>query len=310
MSQYLYDVPAPAKLNLFLHLVGRRLDGYHRLETVFRFIDLQDTLHFDRRSDGKILRSQETLAGLEANDDLMVRAARLLQQATGTSYGVDMACIKRIPAGGGLGGGSSDAASTLIALNRLWDTRLTRAELMRLGLQLGADVPVFVFGQNAFATGIGEQLRAVSLPPAWYTVVQPNAFVSTAEIFADKGLTRNSRGVIITDFTGWQVTSQEKSEKEISSLLFGRNDMESIACKKHVALDAVIRLLRNNKLHVRMTGSGSCVFVEYSNFTTASRQNRSISGKLLNLTHDRKLLVKGQWLSQGLDYHPLYSWLK
>ncbi|MGG4604863.1 4-(cytidine 5'-diphospho)-2-C-methyl-D-erythritol kinase [Paenalcaligenes sp. Me131] len=310
MGKALYDVPAPAKLNLFLHLVGRRLDGYHKLETVFRFIDLQDTLNFERRNDGQIVRAQETLSGLAAEDDLMVRAARLLQHATGTSYGVELDCVKRIPAGGGLGGGSSDAASTLIALNKLWETGLSRAQLMRLAVQLGADVPVFVFGQNAFATGIGEQLRAVSLPPAWYTVVQPNAFVSTAEIFADKGLTRNSKSVIITFFDGWRAASHKKSEKETSSLLFGRNDMEPIACKNHVALDAVIRILRNNNLHVRMTGSGSCVFVEYSNYATASSQNRRISGKLLNLTHDRQLLVKGQWLSQGLDYHPLYSWLK
>lgn len=310
MSKCLYDVPAPAKLNLFLHLVGLRSDGYHRLETVFRFIDLQDTLHFERRNDGQIVRAQETLAGLDAENDLMVRAARLLQHATGCSYGVSMACEKRIPAGGGLGGGSSDAASTLIALNKLWETGLSRAELMRLSIKLGADVPVFVFGQNAFATGIGEQLQAVTLPAAWYTVIQPNAFVSTAAVFSDKSLTRNSRSVIITDFAGWLVATQQKSEQEESSLLFGRNDMESVACKNHVALDAVIKILRNNKLHARMTGSGSCVFVQYCNFTTASRQNRSISGKLLNLTHDRQLLVKGQWLSQGLEYHPLYSWLQ
>lgn len=152
MSTRLYDVPAPAKLNLFLHVVGRRADGYHLLQTAFRFIDLQDTLGFERRTDGKIVRERDSIEGLSAADDLIVKAAHLLQRETGTAYGVQLDCVKRIPAGG-LGGGSSDAATTLIALNRLWGTGLTRNELMQLGLRLGADVPVFIFGANAFAEG-------------------------------------------------------------------------------------------------------------------------------------------------------------
>src|SRR5690606_9068822 len=173
---------APAKLNLFLHVVGRRADGYHLLQTVFRFIDLADTLHFEARADGAIGRAYE-LPGVAESDDLVVRAARSLQLATGTRQGAQIDLRKRIPQGGGLGGGSSDAATTLIALNRLWGTGLSRSQLMRLALPLGADVPVFVFGQSAFAQGVGEDLTAVALPPAAYLVVQPDAGVPTAAVF-------------------------------------------------------------------------------------------------------------------------------
>ena len=160
----LYDLPAPAKLNLFLHVVGRRPDGYHLLQTVFRFIDLADRLDIDTRRDGQVLRETD-LPGVPPEQDLVVRAARALQRHTGTHLGAQLHVHKRIPAGGGLGGGSSDAATVLIALNRLWGTGLSREQLMRIGLELGADVPVFVFGQSAFAQGIGDLLTAVDLPP-------------------------------------------------------------------------------------------------------------------------------------------------
>lgn len=178
----LYDVPAPAKVNLFLHVVGRRPDGYHLLQTAFRFIDLCDTLHFEARADGVISRATE-LAGVSEDDDLTLRAARALQQATGTRQGAQIALEKRIPQGGGLGGGSSDAATVLIALNRLWGTGLSRRELMALALPLGADVPVFVFGQSAFAEGVGEKLTALDLPARAYLVAQPDASVPTVGIF-------------------------------------------------------------------------------------------------------------------------------
>src|SRR5690606_6719674 len=173
----LYDVPAPAKINLFLHVTGRRDDGYHLLETVFRFVDLCDTLSFDVRSDGLIVRDGPALPGLAAEDDLVVRAARALQQATGTRLGAQIAYTKNIPSGGGLGGGSSDAATTLIALNRLWNTGLNRDALMALARPLGADVPVFIFGTSAFAEGTGDILTGLSLPERAYLIVRPHGAV-------------------------------------------------------------------------------------------------------------------------------------
>jgi len=183
--------PAPAKLNLFLHVVGRRADSYHLLQTLFRFIEFGDTLHFTLREDG-VVRRVSALDGVPQEQDLCVRAARLLQQECGCLLGVDIVLEKRIPMGGGLGGGSSDAATTLLALNRLWQLGLSRERLMRIGLDLGADVPVFVFGENAFAEGVGEQLQAYSLPDAWYVVLFPPVHVATAQIFAHPELTRNT----------------------------------------------------------------------------------------------------------------------
>jgi len=183
--------PAPAKLNLFLHIVGRRADGYHLLQTLFRFIDFGDTLHFTLREDG-VVRRVSALDGVPQEQDLCVRAARLLQQECGCTLGVDIALEKRIPLGGGLGGGSSDAATTLLALNRLWQLGLSRERLMQIGLSLGADVPVFVFGENAFAEGVGEQLQAYSLPDAWYVVLFPPVHVATAQVFAHPELTRDT----------------------------------------------------------------------------------------------------------------------
>ena len=182
---------APAKLNLFLHVVGRRQDGYHLLQTVFRFIDFSDNLSFRLRTDD-IIKLHNPTAGIPEEKDLCVRAAKLLKQATRTKQGIDIFLQKRIPMGGGLGGGSWDAATTLLALNHLWKANLSRQQLLELGLKLGADVPVFIFGENAFAEGIGEKLTCIKLPPAWYVVLVPPVQVSTAEIFTSKELTRNT----------------------------------------------------------------------------------------------------------------------
>ena len=188
----LVPYPAPAKLNLFLHVLGRRPDGFHLLQTVFRFIDLNDIVWLGTRDDGRVVRLAD-LPGVPEDQDLTVRAARLLQARANCKLGADIRLEKRLPLGGGLGGGSSDAATVLLALNRLWGINLPRAELQALALQLGADVPVFVFGQSAFAEGVGEVLAAVSLPPAWYVVLTPPAIVSTQAVFSAPELTRTRR---------------------------------------------------------------------------------------------------------------------
>ncbi|MEO7622249.1 MAG: 4-(cytidine 5'-diphospho)-2-C-methyl-D-erythritol kinase, partial [Gallionella sp.] len=208
--------PAPAKLNLFLHVTGRRPDGYHLLQTLFRFIDLRDTLDFSLREDGVVHRTN-VVEGVAEEQDLCVRAARLLQSETGCALGVDITVEKRIAMGGGLGGGSSDAATTLIALNRLWSLGLSRKHLMQLGLKLGADVPVFVFGENAFAEGVGEQLQAYPLPEAWYVVLFPPVHVPTAQIFAHPELTRDTVSITM------------RALLEGQSQL--RNDLQPLVCK-------------------------------------------------------------------------------
>ena len=207
--------PAPAKLNLFLHVVGRRADGYHLLQTAFRLLDWGDTLDFALRTDGCIRRAND-VPGVAEADDLVVRAARLLQAHTGSALGADITVHKVLPMGGGLGGGSSDAATTLVALNRLWATGLSRAELQTLGLALGADVPVFVFGRDAFAEGVGEALQPLALPPAWYVVVSPGVSVPTAEIFSAEDLTRNTAPIKMADFAASTT----------------RNDLQAVACSR------------------------------------------------------------------------------
>lgn len=197
MSLTSLSLPAPAKLNLFLHVTGRRADGYHNLQTLFQFLDFADTLDFTLREDNQILLHGE-LAGVSAEDNLITRAARLLQQHTGTSQGADIILHKRLPMGGGLGGGSSDAATTLVGLNHLWQTGISLQSLATLGLQLGADVPVFVLGRAAWAEGVGEELTPVELDEPWYLVVMPDCQVSTAEIFSDQRLTRDTQPIYIS----------------------------------------------------------------------------------------------------------------
>ncbi|MEZ2720414.1 4-(cytidine 5'-diphospho)-2-C-methyl-D-erythritol kinase [Paenalcaligenes hominis] len=305
-TKALTAVPAPAKLNLFLHVVGRRADGYHLLQSVFTFIDLCDYLDFELRTDGVIERVGESLAGLEPEQDLIIKAARLLQATTGVTYGARIRCQKNIPAGAGLGGGSSDAATTLIALNKLWQTRLTRSQLMQLGLQLGADVPVFIFGQNAFAEGVGEQLQAITLPNLHYIVLTPQAFVPTPVIFSDKGLTRNQKPIIITDFTGSLIQPDAKYHDSVS--LFGINNLEPIACKFEPEINTLFQVLHKAKLHARMTGSGSSFFVPFLDKETACRQ----SSYLCDIVLHEQLSVQQQpqmWVVSGVNTHPLYNWL-
>ncbi|MWL86147.1 4-(cytidine 5'-diphospho)-2-C-methyl-D-erythritol kinase [Cupriavidus sp. SW-Y-13] len=255
----LRDCPAPAKLNLFLHVTGRRPDGYHTLQTVFQLIDWSDTLHFHRRDDGAIVRTTD-IPGVPADTDLVVRAARALQQATGTQFGADIAIDKILPMGGGIGGGSSDAATTLLALDHLWGTRVPREELMRIGLGLGADVPVFVFGQNAFAEGVGEELTPVDLPESWFVVIHPRQHVPTAAIFSDERLTRNSPISIVADFAACT-----------NKFAFGRNDLQAIATAKFGEVARALEWLRHYSPHARMTGSGACVFARFEDEQAAQR---------------------------------------
>jgi 4-diphosphocytidyl-2-C-methyl-D-erythritol kinase len=212
---------APAKLNLFLHITGRRPDGYHALQTVFQLLDWGDVLHFTRRDDGVIARITD-VPGVPEADDLVVRAARLLQSTAGTPLGVNIEIDKILPMGAGLGGGSSDAATVLLALNRLWGVGLSRQALQDLALRLGADVPFFVFGQNAFAEGVGEALQAVDLPKRFFLVVSPAVHVPTAAIFSEKALTRDSKVLTITDFL-----AQHSSDTDWPDS-FGRNDMQAV----------------------------------------------------------------------------------
>ncbi len=277
--------PAPAKLNLFLHVVGRRPDGYHLLQTLFRFIDLHDMLHFTLREDGVVHRSN-AIEGVAEDQDLCVRAARLLQDETGCKLGVDIAVEKRIPMGGGLGGGSSDAATTLIALNRLWGLGLSRERLMQLGLRLGADVPVFVFGENAFAEGVGEQLQAYPLPEAWYVVLFPPVHVPTVQIFTHPELTRDSVSITMRALSDLRL--QERQQL--------RNDLQSVVCKLYPEVARYIAWLDNFGQAV-MTGSGACVFAEFESRSQAEAVVRQ-------LPHDMRGVV-----AQGLVKHPLHDWM-
>lgn len=300
----LLRVPAPAKLNLFLHIVGRRADGYHLLQSVFSFVDLCDYLDFTVCQHGAIELVGEPIQGLAAKDNLIIRAARLLQQYTNTSLGVRITCEKNIPAGAGLGGGSSNAATTLIALNRLWQTGLTRQQLMALGLQLGADVPVFIFGRSAFAEGIGEQLQAVHVPNYAYLLIKPSTSVATASIFKDEALTRNSKPVIITDFTGYRAYTEPSG----SVALFGTNVLEPVACKHAIEITYLLETLRNNNLHARMTGSGSCVFIAFFDKALAARQYNQLCSILLHEQPTVQIPLS-YWVVNGLNIHPLYYWL-
>lgn len=242
--------PAPAKINRFLHITGRRSDGYHLLQTIFQFLDYADWLDFTVRDDGKIILQTE-IAGIESDDNLVVKAARLLQVQGGDCLGVDIRLHKQLPMGGGLGGGSSDAATTLVALDYLWQLNLGEKTLSELGLQLGADIPVFIHGYAAWAEGIGEELQEIRLDEVWFCVIVPVDHVSTAAIFSDQELTRNTRPITIADF------HQGK----------GVNDCEALVVKRYAGVaDAITWLKEHADNHVsctvstRMTGTGACVF--------------------------------------------------
>lgn len=272
-------VPAPAKINLFLHIVGRRPDGYHLLQTAFRMLDWGDEVTLRRRDDGRIMRTTD-VPGVPPEEDLVVRAARALQAATGSAFGAEIGVDKRIPMGGGLGGGSSDAASVLVALNRLWACGLSRTRLQELGLTLGADVPFFVFGQTAFAEGVGEALQPLSVPPAWYVMAAPDVSVPTAEIFSAEELTRDSEILIMRAF----------------AMHTTRNDMQATVCKKFPEVaEALVWLSRHGS--ARMSGSGACIFAPFDSKEKAEQVATAAPPGLK------------VWVAEGLDRHPLKGWV-
>lgn len=268
--------PAPAKLNLFLHVTGRRTDGYHLLQTVFRFIDRQDTLHFAPRDDGAIVLATPT-PGVAPDDDLTVRAARLLQQATSCRQGATIRLDKTLPMGGGLGGGSSDAATVLLALNFLWNLAVDRSELEKIGLTLGADVPVFIHGHNTFAEGVGETFTDIDLPPATYLVLHPAVHVPTAAIFTAPELCRSTPAIAAAD---WRPG-------------IGHNDLEAVACTRFPAVAEHLAWLKARNPQAMMTGSGACVFAPYADPAAAAATLAELPAGMRG------------WLADGLSEHPL-----
>jgi len=245
--------PAPAKLNLTLQITGRRADGYHLLQTVFRLLEWGDTIHVRAREDGDIRRVGESVQGVSEEDDLVVRAAKLLKTEANVAKGADIGVEKRIPAGGGFGGGSSDAATVLVVLDRLWECGLDPGRLASLGLRLGADVPVFVRGENAWAEGVGEVLTPLALPPAWYLLVDPGVHVPTAALFASQDLTRDAAPAKISDF--------------VSGSLLG-NAFEPVVRRREPAIEAVFQVLSRVGAP-RLTGSGGGCFVEFADKASA-----------------------------------------
>ena len=266
---------APAKINLFLHVVGRRADGYHLLQTVFRFLDRADELRFAPRADGQVVLATP-LPGVAAETDLTVRAACALQAASGCRQGVTITLEKRLPMGGGLGGGSSDAATTLMALNHLWACGLSSETLQQIGLGLGADVPVFIHGRSTFAEGVGEQFFDLTLPPAWYLVLVPAVGVPTAEIFRSQELCRNTAPLRAADWRPGQ----------------GHNDLEPVACGLYPEVARHLTLLRAYG-DARMSGSGACCFVSFDEEAKARRAAAELLPKM------------NGFVARGLDFHPL-----
>ncbi len=280
----LHDVPAPAKLNLFLHVTGRRADGYHLLESVFMLIDWHDTLHFELRDGARV--SREDLCGMPLpEDDLIVRAARALQQATGCGKGVHIGVEKRIPAQAGMGGGSSDAASTLLALNRLWQLGLTRQQLQRIALPLGADLPFFLCGTSAWVEGIGDVITPLAgdgrLPPQRFVVVKPQAGLETQKIFTAADLKRDSEHATMRVFAA-------------DHYGFGRNDLQPVAQRLQPEVKKAIDWLESAGLHARMTGSGSAVFAPMTQAVDLQK-------------------APGSWnirVCRNLATHPLRDWVE
>ena len=267
-------LPAPGKLNLFLHVLARRADGYHDLQTVFRLIERADRIAIHVRPDGAL-----RFSGPFGDDNLCLRAARALKQATRTALGADIALEKVLPVGAGLGGGSSDAATVLLALNQLWKLALPRARLMQLGAGLGADVPFFVFGRNALGEGIGERLTALDLPAAWYLVVTPQVAVSTKEIFA-VALTGQSKRLTIPPFFSGQ----------------GANDLEAVVVGRYPELAAPLAWLRQRCPQARMTGSGACLFAEFATQADAAAVHSELPSGM------------SAFVARGLERHPLHDW--
>lgn len=274
--------PAPAKLNLFLHITGRRPDGYHQLQTVFRLLDWGDRIGLRLREDGRIRREGTSVAGVAEDDDLAVRAARLLKRAANIAQGADISVEKVVPAGGGFGGGSSDAATVLLALNRLWNAGLDVDALAALGLQLGADVPVFVRGHNAWADGVGELLTPIVLPPAWFVLVHPGVHVPTPALFASPDLTRDAPVAKIADFA--------------SGSLLG-NAFEPVLRRREPAVEAALAALSSIG-RARLTGSGSGCFVEFATRAAAEQGLAQLPKELR------------AWVAAGVERSPLLDVLE
>jgi 4-diphosphocytidyl-2-C-methyl-D-erythritol kinase len=271
--------PAPGKLNLFLHVLGRRADGMHELQTVFRLIDHGDRVGIATREDGQV-----RFSGAYGDENLCVKAAKLLKEDAQTHLGCDIALEKNLPVGGGLGGGSSDAATVLLVLNQAWRLNLKREKLMALGLCLGADVPVFLFGRNALGEGVGERLKSLDLPPAWYLVLTPQVSVSTKEIFSDPALTRGTKPLKIPPFLSGQ----------------GRNDLEASAVRRYPEIAEHLEWLRKRRppgsFSPRLTGSGACVFAEFAREDDADA-----------LCKELPTAMRG-FVARGLERHPLHDW--
>jgi 4-diphosphocytidyl-2-C-methyl-D-erythritol kinase len=287
-----YEVAAPAKLNLFLHVVGRRADGYHLLQSLFVLIDWCDTLHFELRTDGRLARHD--LGPALPADDLCLRAARRLQLESGTALGADISIAKNVPWGAGLGGGSSDAASTLLALNRLWGLSWPRARLLSLALALGADVPFFIGGRNAIVEGIGERLTPAPVPGQWLAVVKPAASIETRAIFASPLLVRDTEPAILESFAA-------NAEQSVIQPGFGRNDLQAAAEAECAQVVQVASVLRQQFGNSRMTGSGSAVFARAG---TGPEPTAMISKEMPSLASG--------WVGRmcrSLDEHPLVGWV-
>ena len=286
----LHACPAPAKLNLFLHVIGRRADGYHLLQSVFQLIDRGDTLHFDLRDDGRIHRTND-VPGVPEESDLIVRALARLAEAFQLRHGraapgIDVAVEKILPMGGGLGGGSSDAATALMAANALWQAGFTDAELMAIGLPLGADIPFFIYGQTAFVEGVGEAMQPVDGPDCWYVVIEPGVSVPTPAIFTAEDLTRDSKPVRIADFPAAHLLNE-----------FGRNDLQAVASRLFPPVAQAIEWLGQYGA-ARMTGSGACVFCAVPNAAEADLVLGQVPGNWR------------AWKARSLQQHPLKSLLQ
>lgn len=275
-------VPSPAKINLFLHVVGRRVDGYHLLQTAFQFIDLVDYLTFQLRLDQEIMLEAVGLPGVPAESNLVFKAAKLLQAYAQVGQGVDIFLEKRIPVGGGLGGGSSNAATTLLVLNHLWNTQLTQEELLELGMRLGADVPIFIKGIASFAEGVGERLETLELPEKWLVLLVPPCTVNTGKIFSDSQLTRTTPRLTIDEFL-------ENG---------GHNDCESVATKHFPEIANALRWLKHHSCTAKMTGTGGCVFAMFDSEEAAYSVSQEIPESLEG------------YVVKGLNISPLHDVLK
>lgn len=271
---------SPAKLNLFLHITGRRADGYHNLQTLFQLLDYGDTLSFTTRKDGKITLAPD-LAGVPFEQNLIIKAVRALDAHKPSGAGVDIHLDKRLPMGGGIGGGSSNAATTLVALNHLWGCGLNKNQLHNIGLTLGADVPVFINAETAWAEGVGEALQPIEMQPKWFLVIQPDCHVSTAEIFSHKDLTRDTSAIKVAAFL-------EQG---------GQNDCEALVRKLYPQVDNALIWLQKFDHNARMTGTGACVFASFASAEIAHRVQAQLPKHL------------SSFVAQGVNQSPLYKLL-